>query len=159
MRVSVVTCVPGGSTGVDGDVELSVALADSGGQVDAVDITVVALAEDDSLERLVEGNGDLHQVLLALDVEAGDLGHVLLRLRPGSILGLRSRGLDVGGGGVVGHGHVVGSVGLLRGRWGRRAVLRGRRLLHVLRPLDKKGMSREEAKTKTKNNVQKLFPV
>ena len=83
-----VTCVPGGSTGVDGDVELSVALANTSGQVDAVDITVVTLAEDDSLERLVEGNGDLHQVLLALHVEAGDLGHVLLGLRPGSILWL-----------------------------------------------------------------------
>ena len=88
--VSVVTCVPGGSTGVDGDVELSVALPNTGGQVDTVDITVVTLAEDDSLERLVEGNGDLHQVLLALNVKAGDLGHVLLGLRPGSILGLGS---------------------------------------------------------------------
>ena len=58
--------------------------------MDAVDITVVALAEDDSLERLVEGNGDLHQVLLALNVKTGDLGHVLLGLRPGSILGLGS---------------------------------------------------------------------
>ena len=85
-----VTCVPGCSTGVDGDVELSVALANTSGQVDAVDITLVTLAEDDSLERLVEGDGDLHQVLLALHVQAGDLGHVLLGLRPGSILGLGS---------------------------------------------------------------------
>ena len=88
--MSVVTCVPGGSTGVDGDVELSVAVANTGGQVDAVDVTVVTLAEDDSLERLIEGDGDLHQVLLALHVQAGDLGHVLLGLGPGSVLGLGS---------------------------------------------------------------------
>ena len=85
--------------------------------MDAVDVTVVSLAEDDSLERLVEGDGDLHQVLLALDVEAGDLGHVLLRLRPGCVLWLGGCRLDICRGRVVGHSDIVRGVGLLRGHW------------------------------------------
>ena len=83
--------------------------------MDAVDVTVVSLAEDDPLERLVEGNGDLHEVLLALHIEAGDLRHVLLRLRPGSVLRLGSSRLDIRRCWVVGHRHIVGGVGLLRG--------------------------------------------
>ena len=89
--------------------------------MDAVDVTVVSLAEDDSLERLVEGNGDLHEILLALHIEAGDLRHILLRLRPGSVFRLGGGRLDISGGGVVGHSHIVRGVGLLGGRW--RSVL------------------------------------
>ena len=43
-------------------------------------VPVVAFAKDDSIERFVEFDIDLHQVLLASDIQAGDLGHVSLRL-------------------------------------------------------------------------------
>ena len=45
--------------------------------MDAVDVGIVALAEDDSVERLVEFDGHLHQVLLALDVQRNDSRHVV----------------------------------------------------------------------------------
>ena len=50
--------------------------------MNTVEVREVSLAEDDSLEWLVKLDGDLHQTLLALHVKTGDLGHVLLRLRP-----------------------------------------------------------------------------
>lgn len=54
--------------------------------MDAVDIRVVALGEDDSVEWLVELNVHFHQVLFAGDVEADNLGHVGLSLGPGFVL-------------------------------------------------------------------------
>ena len=89
--------------------------------MDTVEVAEVSLAEDDTVEGLVELEGDLHQVLLTLDVEAGDLGHVLLGLRPHGV-SLRSRGLDVGRGGLAGDSHVVRDVSLL-GRLGLIALL------------------------------------
>ena len=44
--------------------------------MDAVDVAVVAFAEDHSVERTVEDDPDSHHVLLALDLEVLDLGHV-----------------------------------------------------------------------------------
>ena len=98
------TCVATGAARVNGHVKLSLAAAHTSGQVHAVDVAVVALAEDDAVEGLVELNGDLHEVLLTLDVEAGDLGHVGLCSGPSIVLGLGR--LDVcwcrvGGLGVV----------------------------------------------------------
>ena len=54
--------------------------------MDAVDIRVVALGEDDSVEGFVELNVDFHEILFAGDVEADDLGHVRLSLGPGFVL-------------------------------------------------------------------------
>ena len=44
--------------------------------MDAVDVAVVAFAEDHSVERPVEDDPDPHHVLLALHLEVLDLGHV-----------------------------------------------------------------------------------
>jgi hypothetical protein len=96
----------------------------------AVEVGEVSLAEDDSLERLVKLDGDLHQALLALHVKAGDLGHVLLGLRPHLIAALLR--LDIGGLGVAGYGHIIGSVGLL-GRLGLVGLLRWLGLGLILR--------------------------
>ena len=95
-----ITCVPGCPARVDRHVKLGFAPAHSSWQVDAVDVAVEALAEDDPVERLVKLDRDLHQVLLALDIKAGDLGHVRLSLRPGIILLLG--GLHIGGCGIRG---------------------------------------------------------
>ena len=84
--------------------------------MDTVEVAEVSLAEDDTVEGLVELEGDFHQVLLTLNVEAGDLRHVLLGLRPDGV-SLRSRGLDIGRGGLAGDSHVVRDIGLL-GRLG-----------------------------------------
>ena len=143
-----ITCVSSRPARVDRYVELGLTSANPGRQVDAVDVAVEALAEDDSVERLVELDRDLHQVLLALDIEAGDLGHIRLSLWPRIILLLG--GLHIGGcrirglrgvllfgrlwcGGVLGWLRagrlwfvgrpwlrLVGRLGLVRGlRWGR----------------------------------------
>ena len=143
-----ITCVSSRPARVDRYVELGLTSANPGWQVDAVDVAVEALAEDDSVERLVELDRDLHQVLLALDIEAGDLGHIRLSLWPRIILLLG--GLHIGGcrirglrgvllfgrlwcGGVLGWLRagrlwfvgrpwlrLVGRLGLVRGlRWGR----------------------------------------
>ena len=143
------TCVASCAAAVDGDVKVGVALAGLGGQVDTVEVAEVSLAEDDTVEGLVKLEGDLHQVLLTLDIEAGDLGHVLLGLRPHGVC-LRSRGLDIGRGGLAGHSNIVRDVGLL-GRLGLVALL-GRlrsglvlglpgrsRLGDILRPLGRLG--------------------
>ena len=58
------------------DVEGSLGLSQSGRNVDAVDIAVVALAEDHPVERPVEDDPDPHHVLLALHLQVLDLGHV-----------------------------------------------------------------------------------
>ena len=95
-----ITCVSSRPARVDRYVELGLTSANPGRQVDAVDVAVEALAEDDPVERLVKLDRDLHQVLLALDIKAGDLGHVRLSLRPGIILllgGLHIGGRRVGG--------------------------------------------------------------
>merc|ERR1719450_623106 len=44
--------------------------------MNTVDIRVVALAEDDTIEGFVKFNVDLHQVLLAGHIQAGNLGHI-----------------------------------------------------------------------------------
>jgi len=44
--------------------------------VDAVDIAVMALAEDHAVERTVEDDPDPHHVLLTLNLQVLDLGHV-----------------------------------------------------------------------------------
>ena len=54
--------------------------------MDAVDIRVVALGEDDSVERFVKLNIDFHEVLFTGDIEADNLGHVWLSLGPGFVL-------------------------------------------------------------------------
>ena len=112
-HVCLPTCVASCPAAVDGDVKVSVALSRLGGKVDTVEVAEVSLAEDDTVEGLVELEGDLHQVLLTLNVEACDLRHVLLGLRPDGV-SLRSRGLNVGRGGLAGNSHVVRDIGLLR---------------------------------------------
>jgi len=50
--------------------------------MNTVNVAVVTLAENDTIEWFVKFNVDLHQVLLASDVQAGDLGHVNLWFDP-----------------------------------------------------------------------------
>lgn len=61
---------------MDADFKVDRGAAVSGGQMHAVDITVMALAEDYTVERLVKAQINLHRVLLAFDVEGNDFGHV-----------------------------------------------------------------------------------
>ena len=86
ISVKSVLGVSSGSARVDGDVEFGAGAAESGGQVNAVDIGVVALGEDDSVEWLVEFDKYFHQVLFTGHVEADNLGHVRLGLGPGFVL-------------------------------------------------------------------------
>jgi len=116
VAVQTVLGVTGCAAGVDGHVELSLAASEGCGQVHALGVAVESLAEDDTIERFVKLDGDLHEILLALDVEAGDLGHIGLGLGP-RVVGLG--GLDVAG-------HRLGG---LRSR-GRSIHLLRRRLLH-----------------------------
>ena len=67
---------------VDAHVKVGGLAAKSGRQVDAVGVGKVALGEDDAVERLVELDKHLHQILLALDVQRDDSGHVLHGCRP-----------------------------------------------------------------------------
>ena len=76
------TCISSSSTRVNCDVKLCFASADGCGQVDAVNVTVEALAEDDSVERFVKLDRYLHQILFTLDIQACDFGHVRLSLWP-----------------------------------------------------------------------------
>lgn len=55
--------------------------------MDTVNITVESLAKDDTIERFVKLDGHLHQILFALNVEAGDLGHIRLSAGPGFLGG------------------------------------------------------------------------
>ena len=77
-----ITCIARGTTRVDGNIKVCVALPNSSRHVDTVHITVESLAKDDSFEWLVKLDGNFHQVFLTLDIKACDLGHILLRLRP-----------------------------------------------------------------------------
>ncbi len=61
---------------LQGDVKGGLGLAEAGRDVDAVDVAVVALAEDHAVEGPVENDPDPHHVLLALDLKVLDLGHV-----------------------------------------------------------------------------------
>ena len=70
------------SAAVDGHTEAGGALSETWRKMNTVEVREVSLAEDDSLEWLVKLDGDLHKALLALHVKTGDLGHVLLWLRP-----------------------------------------------------------------------------
>jgi hypothetical protein len=74
--------VPRGTTRVDPDLEMCGRPAQTGRKVDTMDITVVTLAEDNPVEGFVKTDVHLHQVLLALDVERDDLGHVWNRRGP-----------------------------------------------------------------------------
>ena len=68
---------------IDGDVKLGISPAQTGGKMDAVDVRVVTLGEDDAVEGFVDLNVHLHQVLFASHVKADNFGHVGLSLRPG----------------------------------------------------------------------------
>ena len=76
------TCVSSCTARVDGNIKGGIASANTSWKVDTVHITVESLAEDDTIERLIKLDGHLHQILLALNVEAGDLGHVRLSVGP-----------------------------------------------------------------------------
>uniref|UniRef100_A0A2M4D382 Putative secreted protein n=1 Tax=Anopheles darlingi TaxID=43151 RepID=A0A2M4D382_ANODA len=71
--------VAGRTALVDTDVEAGRRLAEPGRQMNAVDVAVVALGEDDAEEGLVELDVHLHALLFALHVQRHDLGHVLER--------------------------------------------------------------------------------
>ena len=82
VSVESVLRVAAGAARVDAHVERGRRPSQTGRQMDAVDVGVVTLAEDDSVERLVELNRHLHQILLALDVKGNDARHVVRRRRP-----------------------------------------------------------------------------
>ena len=94
-----------GAAAVDADVEVGLLLAAVLAQVHALALAVVALAEDDPVEHLVELDAHLHQVLLALHLQVDDLGDVGRLERPGAggrLLqgaGRDHRVLEAGGGG------------------------------------------------------------
>ena len=58
------------------DVEGRLGLSESTGHVNAIDVAVVAFAEDHSVEGPVEDDPDPHHVLLALNLKVLNLGHV-----------------------------------------------------------------------------------
>jgi len=66
----------------ESNIEAGRAATQSRRQVDAVHVAVVTLGEDDAIEGFVELDEHLHAVLLALDVQGHDLGHVLDGSRP-----------------------------------------------------------------------------
>jgi len=74
--VQAVLRVAGRAARVYADLEVDGSAAEPGGQMDAVAVAVVALAEHDPVERLVEAQEHLHRVLLALDVQRHDFGLV-----------------------------------------------------------------------------------
>lgn len=76
VAVQPVLRVAGRAARVYADLEIYRSPAQAGGQVHAVSVTVMALAEHDPVERFVETQEHLHRVLLALDVQRHDLGHV-----------------------------------------------------------------------------------
>ena len=82
--------------------------------MDTVHITVEALAEDDPVERLVKFDRDLHQILFALNIQAGDLWHIWLGLWPRVV---RFGWLDIGWCWVVRDSHGARVVGLLSWLW------------------------------------------
>ena len=59
-----------------GDIKSGLSLTQSSRDVDTVDIAVEALAEHHSIEGSVELDPHSEQVLLALDLQILDLGHV-----------------------------------------------------------------------------------
>ena len=81
------TCVSSCTARVDGNIKGGIASANTSGQMDTVNITVESLAKDNTIERFVKLDGHLHQILLALNVEAGDLGHIRLSAWPGFLGG------------------------------------------------------------------------
>lgn len=80
------TCVSSSSTGVNCNIKLSITSSYSSWKMYTVDITVEALAKDDSVERFVELYGNLHEILLALHIKADYFGHIGLSLRPGLVI-------------------------------------------------------------------------
>ena len=92
ITIQAILSVSSGTTGVDGNVEFGVGTSQTSGQVDAVNVAVVSLAEDDTVEGFVKFNVDLHQVLLASHVQASDLGHVSLGFDPSFISTTRGSG-------------------------------------------------------------------
>jgi hypothetical protein len=58
------------------NVEGSLGLSKSTGHVNAVDVAVVALAEDHAVEWSIEDDPDSHHVLFALNLKVLNLGHV-----------------------------------------------------------------------------------
>lgn len=83
----------------------------------AVDVTVVALGENDAEEGLVELNEHLHVALFAFDVQRDDLGHVGRWSGPKVVSRQRSMWND---------GSRTSSGMAVWRKWGRRAVVGSR---------------------------------
>ena len=97
VSVESVLGVTRGTAGVYADLKVDRGPTEARRQVDAVGVAVVALAEDNAVEGLVEAEVDLHRVLLALDVERDDLGHVVAGRRPvlaNAVAAVDQRGAD-----------------------------------------------------------------
>ena len=83
VAVEAVLRVASRSACVDADVEIGRCAAQSGRQVDAIGVGVVALREDDAVEGFIEFDEDFHQILFAFDVQGDDAWHILDWSRPG----------------------------------------------------------------------------
>lgn len=112
--VEAILCVALGSATVDANVEVGLLLAAVLANVQALALAVVALAEDDPIEHLVELDANLHQVFLAFNLEIDNFRYIGRLQRPsaGQIL------LDTAGGR---YDRMLGARGdgqrLVGGRW------------------------------------------
>lgn len=66
----------GHAAALQGDVEGRLSLSYSGRNVDTVGVPEVALAKNQTVKGPIETDPDPHHVLLTLDLEVLDLGHV-----------------------------------------------------------------------------------
>jgi len=82
ITLAIVVRIASGAALMESNIEAGRAATQSRRQVDAVHVAVVTLGEDDAIEGFVELDEHLHAVLLALDVQGHDLGHVLDGSRP-----------------------------------------------------------------------------
>ena len=81
----ILTCIASGAAGVDCNIKLGAGPTHSRWKMDAIHVAVESLAENDPVEWLVKFNGNLHQVLLALDIKGCDFRHIRLGLWPGIV--------------------------------------------------------------------------